>query len=101
MKNKTLNENLSETALKKKKRKKIALAVCSCIILLPLLAAAIAVGAFAAWANTQAVDRSLLPTAQAMPVFYDIDGNEIATEQSDFVTVDEISDNLRFAFVAL
>ncbi len=101
MKNKTLNENLSETALKKKKRKRIALAVCSCIVLLPLLAAAIAVGAFAAWANTQTIDKSLLPTAQALPVFYDIDGNVIQTEQSDFVTVDEISDNLRFAFVAL
>ncbi|MBD5092448.1 MAG: hypothetical protein HDT36_03600, partial [Clostridiales bacterium] len=101
MKSKTQIQNSEKSNPKSKKRKKILIATLSCLVLLPLLSIAIAVATFAAWANTQHVDKYLLPTATALPVYYDVSGNELPSEQSDFVEPNEISDNLKNAFVAL
>ncbi|MDE5601705.1 MAG: transglycosylase domain-containing protein, partial [Clostridia bacterium] len=101
MKSKTQTQNSTKSNPKSKKRKKILIVTLSCALLIPMLSAAIAVATFAAWANTQHVDKSLLPTATALPVYYDISGNELPSEQSDFVEPNEVSDNLKNAFVAL
>lgn len=101
MKNKSKTQNSTEAALMRAKRRKIALIVFACAVLLPLLSAAVSAAIFAAWANTQSVDRSLLPTATAMPVYYDIDGAELPSAKSDYIVPSEVSDSLRYAFVAL
>ncbi|MDE6059963.1 MAG: transglycosylase domain-containing protein, partial [Clostridia bacterium] len=101
MKSKTQTQNSTKSTPKSKKRKKILIATLSCIVLIPLLSIAIAIATFAIWANSQHIDKSLLPTATALPVYYDISGNELPSEQSDFVEPNEINDNLKNAFVAL
>ncbi len=94
-------KNDEQNLAKKKKRKKIALTTVSCVILLPLLIAALSIGIFAAWANTQHIDKTLLPTATAVPVFYDSKGNVLPYAEDNYVEMNSISDNLKNAFVAL
>ncbi|MCM1394473.1 MAG: transglycosylase domain-containing protein, partial [[Eubacterium] siraeum] len=71
------------------------------LILLPLFVIACTVGGFAIWANTQKIDASLLPTATAVPTFYDRDGNELPYADSNYVDINLVSDDLKYAFVAL
>lgn len=101
MKTQFKNQNNLQIELKKRKRQRIVLITLLCLVLIPLIATSVAVGSFAIWANTQSVDKSLLPTATAVPTYYDIDGNPLPHFESDFVEIENISDNLRYAFVAL
>ncbi len=105
MKKQSLNKNSYQSEsllqLKRQKRLRALLIVCVCLVAIPMLSAAVTAGAFSIWANTQSVDASLLPTASAVPVYYDADGNELPYYESNFVSADNISDNLRYAFVAL
>lgn len=86
---------------KNKRKKRIILSVVLSIILLPLLAIAIGAGAFAIWANTIPLDKNLLPTASAVPVFYDSAGQKLDYIQDDYIKPEEIPEYLANAFVAL
>jgi len=93
--------NKDKKSGKSRKRKKIAITLLSVFLILPVLIGGIGIGAFALWADSQKLDKSLLPTAQAVPVFFDALGNEIPYEESDYIQPSEVSDNLKNAFVAL
>lgn len=101
MKNKSDVQIISDLDNKRKKRRKIILTVCIILLLLPLVILGCTVGGFAIWASTQHIDSTLLPTASAVPTFYDRDGNALPYADSNFVDIDSVSDNLKNAFVAL
>ena len=56
---------------------------------------------FSLWADSLTIDKSLLPVANNVPTFYDIDGNEMDYQSDNFLNPDEIPSNLKNAFVAL
>ncbi len=83
-----------------KRRKRLAI-VFSLLFGIPLLSLAIAAGGFAIWADKADFDPSLLPTATAIPAFYDAYGNELSYLQSAYISPEEVPDVLKYAFVAL
>lgn len=98
---KTKIENLTQKTDKKRKRKKIiVIAVCALVFTPALLICAFLIGV-SVWANGINLDKSLLPTASAVPAFYDANGEKIEYLTDVFVKIDEIPDNLKNAFVAL
>lgn len=101
MKNEYDMQNIFEVQQKRRRRKQILLIVCITLILLPTVAIAATVGGFAIWANSQRIDPSLLPTASAVPTFYDRNGNELPYADSNFVDINLVSDDLKYAFIAL
>lgn len=101
MKNNSEPQNILDAQEKRRKRKKILLIVCITLILLPAVILGCTVGGFAIWTTTQKIDKNLLPTATAVPTFYDADGNALPYADSNFVDINTVSDNLRYAFVAL
>ncbi|HBW04966.1 MAG TPA: hypothetical protein DEF02_00005, partial [Clostridiales bacterium] len=86
--------------VKKRKKRKVAI-VLSVVFLLPVVAASVAIGGFAIWANTQKPNVDLLPTASATPVFFDSSGNELPYTEENYIATEDIPDNLKNAFVAL
>ena len=56
---------------------------------------------FNLWANSLTIETSLLPMATNLPIFYDIDGNEMEYKSDNFLRPDEIPTNLKNAFIAL
>ncbi len=94
-------ENLTQKSDKKRKRKKIVIVTLLCLILIPTIILGATVAGFAIWANTVELDETLLPTAKAVPVFYDSIGNEIDYLTNDFVNIEDVPLNLKNAFIAL
>ena len=101
MKNDRKIKKLLPDEQKRKKRKKIVLTIVIVLTLTPILAVAISAAGFAIWADGVSLDRTLLPTATAKPVFYDINNEKIDYLTDDYLTKDEIPQNLKNAFVAL
>ena len=101
MKNERKIKKLLPDEQKRKKRKKIVLTIVIVFTLTPVLAISIAMAGFAIWADGVSLDRTLLPTASAKPVFYDINNEKIDYLTDDYLTKDEIPQNLKNAFVAL
>lgn len=101
MKNKTLSDIDLKSQEKSKKRKKILIALLVLFVVIPLIAVSVTICGFAIWASTQKVDAELLPTASALPVYYDKDGNELPYSESNYVDIADVSDNLKNAFIAL
>ncbi len=111
---KTLSKHSSRRAKKdddnSKKRKKshvkgfvafTVLAVISLIIGLLSLGAAGTLLTFAVWSDGVQLDTSLLPTARALPTFLDRNGKIIPYESDSTVSVEEIPESVKTAFVAL
>lgn len=94
-------ENLTQKSDKKRKRKKIVLAVVSCVFLLPIVALCAFIGGFAIWTNNVSLDKTLLPSANAVATFYDIDCEKIDYLTNDFVDIGTVPDSLKNAFIAL
>ena len=70
-------------------------------MLLPIVVMSFTAAGFAIWANGVSLDKSLLPTANAKPVFYDINGEKIEYLTDDYVLPNQIPDDLKNAFIAL
>ena len=85
---------------RKRRARRAAIAVAVVFMTLPLLATA-AVAGFFVWADGAEFDAALLPTAKALPVYLDADGNRIETDDARYVTADEIPRKVAAAFVAL
>lgn len=100
MKTKYKFKNLTKDN-KKRKKSRILLSVAIALLIIPCLTIAISALAFTIWAQGVELDVNLLPTASAVPTFYDIDGEKIDYLVDDYVNPSEIPDNLRNAFVAL
>lgn len=94
-------KNLLTKPEKAAKRKKVALITALVLVLLPVVAVSVAATGFAIWANGIDLDKSLMPTASAKPVFYDINGDKIEYLSDDYVNIEEIPTNLKNAFIAL
>lgn len=94
-------KNLLTKSEKAAKRKKVALITALVLVLLPVVAVSVAATGFAIWANGIELDKSLMPTASAKPVFYDINGDKIEYLSDDYVNIEEIPTNLKNAFIAL
>ncbi len=86
---------------KKRKKSRIFLSLAIVLLLIPTLAVAITALTFTIWSQDVELDVGLLPTASAIPTFYDADGEKIDYLVDDYVNPDEIPQNLRDAFVAL
>ncbi|MBR5173987.1 MAG: transglycosylase domain-containing protein, partial [Clostridia bacterium] len=56
---------------------------------------------FSVWADKLKIDTSLLPMANNLPTFYDINGNLMDYKSDNFLHPEEIPDNLKNAFIAL
>lgn len=95
------NNKNYDKSLNNRKRFTIFSSCFSLIIGLSVLAFSAAIIAFSVWANTKEVNKSLLPTASAVPTFYDVNGNQINYIEDDYIKDDEIPENLKNAFVAL
>lgn len=100
MKTKYKFKNLTKDN-KKRKKSRIFLSVAIALLIIPCLTIAIGALAFTIWAQGVELDVNLLPTASAVPTFYDIDGEKIDYLVDDYVNPSEIPDNLKNAFVAL
>ena len=101
MKNKSIAKKIQNDAQKKKKRRKIVVTTLCVLIFAPLAAFAIAVGVFNAWASGVELDKNLMPTKTALPVFYDVNGEKIDYIEEDYLSPNDVPDNLKNAFVAL
>lgn len=101
MKKQPTIKNLLTKEQKRTKKKKIVLTTLLVLVLLPIVGTSLAVAGFAIWANGVSLDKSLLPTANAKPVFYDINGEKIEYLTDDYVLADQIPDDLKNAFIAL
>ncbi len=91
----------SVSTKKTSKRRKILLAAVIALFALPLVAIAVGTLSFAIWAHGQSIDANLLPTASALPVFYDCNGEKIEIGSDPYVQSDEVPDFLKNAFVAI
>lgn len=94
-------ENLTQKSDKKCKRKKIVFALISCFFLLPIVAFCAFIAGFAIWANGVTLDKTLLPSANAVATFYDINYEKIDYLTDGFVDINTVPDNLKNAFIAL
>ena len=85
------------------KRTKFALITAAFPLILGFLLIIISISliSFSVWSDSLTVDKSLLPMANNLPTFYDIDGNEIEYQSDNHLKPDEIPDNLKNAFIAL
>lgn len=101
MKKQPTIKNLLNKDQKRFKKKKIIFSTLLVFMLLPLVGMSFTVAGFAIWANGVNLDKSLLPTASAKPVFYDINGEKIEYLTDDYVLPDQIPDDLKNAFIAL
>ncbi len=90
-----------EKLIKKKKRKKRLIALLAIAILLPAVVAGIGAAAFFIWADGVNLDAALLPTASALPSFYDNDGNLLDYKTDNYISPDSVPEHLEHAFVAL
>lgn len=86
---------------KRRKRKKIAIISVIFVFVAPIFLLGAAVGVYAVWADKQSLDSELLPTASAVPVFYDSHGNKLDYSGDKYVKADEMSAHIKNAFVAL
>lgn len=86
---------------KKRRKSRIILGIAVALIAIPCLAVAVSALSFTIWAQGVELDKDLLPTASALPTFYDADGEKIDYLVDDYVNPSEIPQNLRNAFVAL
>ena len=77
MKKQPTIKNLLNKDQKRSKKKKIIFSTLLVFMLLPIVGMSFAAAGFAIWANGVNLDKSLLPTASAKPVFYDINGEKI------------------------
>lgn len=94
-------QNGQNSPSKNKKRRKIFLAAVLMLFALPLLVAGVSLAGYAIWARGQRIDADLLPTAKALPVFYDRDGDVIGAYEDAYVTEGEAPELLKNAFVAI
>lgn len=94
-------KNLLNKEQKRARKKKIILTTVLVLALLPIVCTSIAAVVFAIWANDVPLDKTLLPTASAKPVFFDINGEKIEYLTDDYVLPEQIPDNLKNAFIAL
>lgn len=94
-------KNLLNKEQKRSQKKKIILTILCVFLLLPIVGTAITAVSFAIWANGVSLDKNLLPTASAKPVFFDINGEKIEYLTDDYVLPEQIPDNLKNAFIAL
>ena len=85
------------------KRTKFALftAVFPLILGFLLLVLSISLIIFNVWAESLDIDNTLLPMANNVPIFYDINGNKMEYKSDNILAPEEIPDNLKNAFVAL
>ncbi len=101
MKKQPTIKNLLNKDQKRSKKKKIIFSTLLVFMLLPIVLTSFAAAGFAIWANGVSLDKSLLPTASAKPVFYDINGEKIEYLTDDYVLPEQIPDDLKNAFIAL
>lgn len=100
MKNANTDKNLDFKVKKNSKRYKIIAILLVVFVIIPIILAGLTIAGFAIYASTVNVDASLLPTATAVPTFYDIHGNKLSYAEDDCLSPDEIPDNLKYAFIA-
>lgn len=86
---------------KPKKRRKILIGTLAALLLAPVILLGAAVGIYAIWARGVKLDKSALPVSASLPTFYDADGNKLSYKQDSYISADEITDDLRNAFVAV
>lgn len=101
MKKSTDPQNVQNSAKKSGKRKKIILTVALCLVFIPMIMFALGVGVYAAWAQSVPLDKTLLPTASAVPAFYAADGSLIPYAQDDYISPQDVPQTVKDAFVAL
>lgn len=94
-------QNDQNSTQKNKKRRKILIVVFLTLLALPLLVAALSLAGYAIWARGQHINPDLLPTATALPVFYDRNGEILSASEDSYVTEGEAPDILKNAFVAI
>lgn len=56
---------------------------------------------FNIWSDNFPIDKTLLPAAINVPTFYDINGNKMNYQSDNYLSPEEIPDNLKNAFIAL
>lgn len=66
-----------------------------------LVGIGVTLGCFCLWAGGKSVDETLLPQGKNLPVFFDACGNQIDYQTDDYLSPDEVPENLKKAFVAL
>lgn len=101
MKNNILQTKSLKSTKKLSKGKRIALGVFIAIIVIPALALASCLAGYAIWASGMHIDRSLLPTASALPAFYDSQGQKVRATEDSYVAEGEAPEHLKNAFVAI
>ena len=75
--------------------------ILSLILGIILLSTSVFLISFNIWTDKLYIDKSLLPVANNLPTFYDIDGNAIEYKSDNYLHPNEIPDNLKYAFIAL
>ena len=100
MKNSKNSKITQQSDKNRGKKRKIILSLLIVFIVLPISAALIALAGFAIYTASVKVDASLLPTASAVPTFYDRYGEKVSYSEDSFLSPNEIPDNLKYAFIA-
>ena len=100
MKKKIKNPTLPQNEANKQKKHKIAAILIVLFLIVPTTLLLCSVVGFAIYANAQQIDENLLPTASAVPTFFDVNGNKVSIFEDDFLSPSEVPDALKYAFIS-
>ena len=100
MKKKIKNPTLPQNEANKQKKHKIAAILIVLFLIVPTTLLLCSVVGFAIYANAQQIDENLLPTATAVPTFFDVNGNKVSIFEDDFLSPSEVPDALKYAFIS-
>jgi len=100
MKNKIKNSNLYADEAQKQKRRKVATILIVLFIIVPTTSLLLLIVGFTIYTGTQKIDESLLPTATSTPTFYDVYGKKVDVFEDDYVSPNEVTDALKYAFIS-
>lgn len=97
----TTTGNPSNALAQPKKRRILRIVLITFLVLVLVVAvgAITAYFGFMRWADGVTLDENLLPTARALPTFYDADGNKIPFSDDRYIK--DVPDAVRGAFIAL
>lgn len=100
MKRKIKNPTLPQNEANRQKKRKIGAILVVLFLIVPATLLLLSVVGFTIYTNTQKIDENLLPTASAVPTFYDINGNKISIFEDVFLSPNEVPDALKYAFIS-
>ncbi len=98
---KTSSQCKNNQTCKQKSVKRRLFVAATVVLFTPIILFLIALCGFEIWASGVKLEKEKLPALSSSPVFFDVDGNVIDSGSSPFIQKEDVTENLKFAFVAV